>query len=105
MAHHAALTSPLPARDFLLKQSQGELPALPSSDGAPPPEDGEQLGLLALIAAANGFREVALAAVHGLKALRSPSLRARVYTDVADAQLTQVRRRRRDARGGRGSAL
>lgn len=107
VARYAALTSPLPAAEFLVKQAQGELPpsALPggaagesgsSSHGASqPPEDGEQLGLLAIIAATNSQRELALAALSGLKALRSPTMRARVYTEVADALLTQVRVRSR----------
>ena len=91
MIRYSALSSPLSVRDFLLKQAQGGAapPSAPES-AAPPPEDGEQLGLLGLVAISNGFREIALAALHALKELRTPSLRARVFTDVIDAQLAQV---------------
>ena len=93
MTRLTAISSALPVRDFLLKQAQGDLSDAVVVEGAvvTPPEDGEQLGILALVAVANGFRDVALSALHGLKDLRSPSLRSRVYTDVVYAQLLQVR--------------
>jgi hypothetical protein len=41
------------------------------------------------ISISNGFREIALAALHGLKALRTPSLRARILGEVTEACLLQ----------------